>query len=218
MFQIVPMFAVPMVEVQHPDSTALNQQLRALILDLEAQGENYANPNPSMKGARNEVFESDFTFFARNEPPVLALREFCWSALSRAVAQINGYGPEQMARMSLRSHTWFHVTRNGGQFGLHNHPMASWSGVYCVDPGGRSADDPDSGALTFINPTALAHMFNDPANIRMRRPYSPGNLVYQHQPGRLVLFPSWVFHEVQVFRGSGERITIAFNSWFDMTE
>ena len=133
MFQIVPMFAVPMVEVQHPDCAALNQQLRSLILAREAQGDAYANPNPSMKGARNQVFESDFTFFAQNDPPVQALREFCWGALSRAVAQLSGYTPEDMAKISLRSHTWFHITRNGGQFGLHNHPMASWSGVYCVD-------------------------------------------------------------------------------------
>lgn len=218
MFQIVPMFAVPMVETQHPDCRALNEQLRSIVLSQETQGGKYANPNPSMKGPREHLFESDFTFFAQTDPAIQALREFCWGALSRTIAQINGYTPEEMARIKILSHTWFHITRNGGQFGLHNHPMASWSGVYCVDPGDSDPGDKESGALTFINPTALAHMFNDPANVRLRRPYGSGNLVYPFPPGRLVLFPSWVFHQVQVYRGQRERITIAFNCWFEMTE
>ena len=37
MFQILPMFAVPMAEVQHPDCAALNDQLRTIILAREAQ-------------------------------------------------------------------------------------------------------------------------------------------------------------------------------------
>lgn len=218
MFQILPMFAVPMAEVQHPDCAALNDQLRTIILAREAQGDAYANPNPSMRGPRNQVFESEFTFFAQPEAPVQALREFCWNALSRLIAQLSGYGPGEMQRISIRSHTWFHITRHGGQFGLHNHPMASWSGVYCVDPGDSDPADPGSGALTFVNPTGIANMFNDAATVRVRRPYGAGDLVYRFQPGRLVLFPSWVFHHVQLYRGHRERITVAFNCWFDMAE
>jgi hypothetical protein len=218
MFQINPLFAVPFVEVQHPDSDALNRQLRELLLAREAEGPRYANPNPSMKGPREEVFESEFTLFAWPDAPVQALREFCWSALSRAIAQLNGFGPDQMNQLQIQSHTWFHITRPGGQFGLHNHPMASWSGVYCVDAGDSDPGDLNSGALTFVNPMAIAHMFNDPANVHVRRPYSSGNLVYAFRPGRLVLFPSWVFHHVQPYRGTRERITVAFNCWFKLPD
>lgn len=218
MFQIVPMFAVPMVEVQHPDCHDLNRRLRELILSREAQGQRHANPRPSMMGARESLFESDFTFFAEDQGPAAELRTFCWDALSRAIAQLNGYRPDEVARISIRSHTWFHVTRRDGQFGLHNHPMASWSGVYCVDPGDSPPGEPGSGALTFVNPTGLANMFMDPANIRLRKPYSGGDLVYPAHAGRLVLFPSWVFHHVQRYRGTRERITVAFNCWFDMAD
>lgn len=218
MFQINPLFAVPMVETQHPDGAALNAQLRELLLAKETEGARYANPNPSMKGSLAHVFESEFTLFSWPDPPVQALREFCWAALSRAIAQLNSFGPEHMNRLQIFSHTWFHITRNGGQFGLHNHPMASWSGVYCVDPGDSAPDDANSGALTFVNPMAIAHMFNDVANVHVRRPYSAGNLIYPLLPGRLVLFPSWVFHHVQPYRGTRERITIAFNCWFKFPE
>lgn len=218
MFQITPMFAVPMVEVQHPDCAELNRQLRELLLSRAAEGERFANPRPSMQGLRNDLFESDFTMFAWPDPPVQALRDFCWSALSRAIAQLNGFRPEQLNQLQIQSHTWFHITRPGGQFGLHNHPMASWSGVYCVDPGDSPPEDPGSGALTFVNPTGLAHMFHDGANTHVRRPYGSGDLVYPARAGRLVLFPSWVFHHVQPYRGTRERITVAFNCWFKPLE
>ncbi len=35
-------------------------------------------------------------------------------------------------------------------------------------------------------------------------------------PGQLVMFPSWVLHDVKPFEGEGERITIAFNCWFSI--
>lgn len=216
MFQINPLFAVPLVETQHPDPSRLNQELRELFLAQEAEGVRYANPHSLMK-IRPGLFESDFNVFAWPEPAIQSLREFCWNALSRTIAQLNQYGPEQMEKLLIRSHTWFHVTRHGGSFDLHNHPMASWSGVYCVDPGDSPASDTDSGALTFANPMNLAHMFMDAANSRIRRPYGAGDFVYPSQPGRLVLFPSWVLHLVQPYRGQRERITVAFNCWFDLS-
>ena len=40
---------------------------------------------------------------------------------------------------------------------------------------------------------------------------SSGNYAFDLQPGQLVLFPSWVQHQVMPFYGEGERITVAFN-------
>ena len=38
------------------------------------------------------------------------------------------------------------------------------------------------------------------------------------EAGQLVLFPSWVLHDVKPFEGEGERITVAFNCWFGLKE
>ena len=120
--------------------------------------------------------------------------------------------------MEIASHTWFHVTRRGGYFGLHNHPMASWSGVYCVSTGQDDGTQVDSGKLHFSNPLQLANMFIDPANSHLRSPYRMAGRSYRLVPGQLVLFPSWVNHEVLPFQGEGERITVAFNAWFHLDE
>jgi uncharacterized protein (TIGR02466 family) len=217
MFQIVPAFAVPFVETQLPQCESLNAELRALFLAREAEGDRWRNPVTSMR-INPGLYESDFTVFGWPEAPVQALREFCWAALSRAIAQLNGYSAEQMSRLQIFSHTWFHITRRGGFFGVHNHPMASWSGVYCVSPGASDADKPDSGVLHFLNPNQLANMYVDPANNHVRPPYGMGSKRVQFKAGQLVLFPSWVNHEVLPFYGEGERITVAFNCWFRMEE
>jgi len=215
MFQIMPAFAVPFVEVAIPDAAALNAELRTLFLAREAEGAKWRNPHPSMR-INPALFESDFNLFAWPEACVQQLREFCWSALSRLIAQLNGYGPAEMNRIKISSHTWFHVTRDRGFFGLHNHPMASWSGVYCVADGESDATNPDSGVLHFANPLQVANMFVDPANNKLRAPYAMTGRSFRLKPGQLVLFPSWLHHEVLPFQGSGERITVAFNCWFAM--
>src|SRR3546814_2978119 len=58
-----------------------------------------------------------------------------WSSLYGLVGELNGYDDDFLRRLHINADAWFHITRNGGYFGLHNHPMASWSGVYCVDDG-----------------------------------------------------------------------------------
>ncbi len=213
MFQITPAFAVPFVEVELPNADALNQALATLILAREAEGAAYRNPATSMR-INPGLFESDFNFFAWPDQPVQQLRELCWGAMSRAIAQLNGYGAAEMAKLEIASHTWFHVTRRGGWFGLHNHPMASWSGVYCVAAGRDDGTHPDSGVLHFANPLALANMYLDAANQRIRAPYGMAGRSFRLRAGQLVLFPSWVQHEVLPFHGDGERITVAFNCWF----
>ena len=34
-----------------------------------------------------------------------------------------------------------------------------------------------------------------------------------HRAGQLVMFPSWLYHEVLPYHGQRERIVVAFNAW-----
>lgn len=210
-----PAFAVPFGEAYHPDPAALNAKLRALILELEAMGAGYRNPDPVVHQPEG-LFESEFEFFAREEPCVQELRQWVWPSLAEFIRSINPTVAENPAGLRIASQTWFHVTRDGGYFGYHNHPMASWSGVYCVSAGEDDGTNPDSGALHFANPLHLANMFIDAANRKLRPPYSMAGKSFKLKPGQLVLFPSWVNHEVLPFYGRGERITVAFNTWFNL--
>jgi uncharacterized protein (TIGR02466 family) len=211
MFQIQPAFAVPMTFAKLPDAAALNAELQALFLE-RAGDPRYRNLEPYTH--RNAaLFESNFRLFEWPQACVQKLREFCWKVLYGTIRELNGYDLDTLQRLHIACEAWFHVTRRGGYFGPHNHPLHSWSGVYCVAHG---SDDPasDSGKLTMINPHATCTMYVDKANFHMKPPYSMGNRMLRLEPGDLVLFPSWLLHQVLPFEGDEPRITVAFNARF----
>jgi hypothetical protein len=210
-------FAIPFAEAFHPEPGPLNAQLKSLILAREAEGDRYLNKNPSLK-QQPGVFESEFNLFSWPEPCIKALQTFCWGQLGLTVQELNRYSAEQLQRIQIFSHTWFHVTRKPGATITHNHPMASWSGVYCVAAGSPAPEHPESGVLRFHNPHYWSSTFLDAGNMRLAAPYHHGFWNLQLKAGQLVLFPSWIPHEVMPYHGDEERITIAFNCWFGMRE
>lgn len=211
---IITAFAVPIVTVQMESCDALNAELRRFFVECEAHGDKYANPDP-FTHRNTTLFESQFTLFDWRNPAVGKLRDFCVSSLYQAIGELNGYDLQTLQRLHIAHESWFHVTRRGGYFGVHNHPMHSWSGVYCVCQEGDEGNE-DSGKLTFINPFASNTMFVDMASHKLKPPFQIGSIPTRLKPGQLVIFPSWLLHEVTPFEPEGEglRITVAFNSRF----
>ena len=119
-----------------------------------------------------------------------------------------------MDALEMSADAWFHVMRKGSSFGQHNHPMASWSGIYCVDTGYPAGQEPESGEVHFSHPNQTAGMFTDLGVANIRTPWSLKSRRQRLLPGELVIFPSWLVHQVTPYTGDGERITVAFNAWF----
>jgi uncharacterized protein (TIGR02466 family) len=214
---LMNMFAVPFAFSRHPEAPRLNSALRAVVLAMESRGGAAANPRPLTY--RNEaLFESHFDLFRDPDPAVQELKRFCWDQLLAVIGRLNGYDLPTLERLQIYNDCWFHVTRRAGYFGLHNHPNASWSGVYCVDPGRHDPDKPMSGMLSFVNPMIMNTMHMDAGIARLQLPYAPHVANVRLEPGQLVIFPSWVLHDVKPFEGEGERITIAFNCWFTLPD
>ncbi|WP_210244157.1 putative 2OG-Fe(II) oxygenase [Arenimonas fontis] len=214
MYTLSPMFAVPAALAKMPDCAELNRELRELFLVKAAEGDKYRNPEPFTH--RNAaLFESNFRLFDWPQPCVTRLRDFCLANVYRTIRELSGYDTETLRRLHIATEAWFHVTHRGGYFGPHNHPMHSWSGVYCVC---QEGDDPesDSGKLALINPHAMSTMYVDMANFRMKAPYSMANRMIRLSPGDLLIFPSWLLHEVLPYEGDGVRITVAFNARFKL--
>jgi hypothetical protein len=92
--------------------------------------------------------------------------------------------------------------------------MASWSAVYCVRAGDVPADQPGSGVLRLFDPRPGANAYRDPANERLHAMFGLRPLELRLREGQIVVFPSYLFHEVAPYYGSGTRITVATNCWF----
>jgi uncharacterized protein (TIGR02466 family) len=208
---VLPMFPMPFAFDRHPAPGPLNAALRALFLSRE--GQPYRNRDPYTE-RNDELFESRFDLFQWPEPEIAELREVCLSRTLQVVQRLNGYPPERMRTMGIQVESWFHITRRHGFFGVHNHPNASWSGVYCVDAGRPDPGSEDSGKLTFLHPYAASVMYADLGNGALKPPFNVQHVGYVLRPGDLVLFPSGLLHHVTPFDGEGERITVAFNCAF----
>ncbi len=209
---ITPGFATPFVVRRMANPERLNAQLKELFLEREKEGDKWKEPVDTLT-LKVKTFESHFELFNWPERCVQKLKMFCFETLGHTLQQVNGNTPEELANFKIYNHTWFHITRNGGYMGTHNHPMASWSGVYCVDDGGVDENNPDSGNLRFLDPRGSTNMFMDCANNKPQGAFATGVRTYRATPGQLVIFPSYIMHDVSPFTADGTRIVVAFNAW-----
>jgi uncharacterized protein (TIGR02466 family) len=100
---------------------------------------------------------------------------------------------------------WINVMGRDAAHGLHLHPTSTISGTYYVQvPRGAPG-------LKFEDPRLDRFMATPP-----RRPDAPSPWVTVPAiPGQVVLFESWLRHEVPQQRVAAERISVSFNyGWF----
>ncbi len=114
-----------------------------------------------------------------------------------------------LARRKLEmTDCWVNVMSRQVVHGLHLHPLATISGTYYVrTPRGCSG-------LKFEDPRLDRYMAAPPRKSRARRDNQVWVTVPAEQ-GRVVLFESWLRHEVQPNPTKTERVSVSFNySWF----
>lgn len=98
---------------------------------------------------------------------------------------------------------WVNLLRPGGHHAAHIHPHSVVSGTLYV------ALPPGAGAIRFEDPRLglmMAAPTRDPAVEEMR-----SFLTVAPEPGDVLLWESWLRHEVLPHGGKGERISVSFN-------
>jgi len=92
---------------------------------------------------------------------------------------------------------WVNLLKSGGHHGGHIHPHSIISGTFYVEaPKG-------SGAIRFEDPRLP---------LMMAAPPRPDTFVtVEPRPGLLLMWESWLRHEVLPGAGRGERLSISFN-------
>lgn len=101
---------------------------------------------------------------------------------------------------------WVNVMPRGVAHGLHLHPTSTISGTYYVRTPAQSP------GLKLEDPRLDRFMASPP---RRGRGAAGTWVTLPARAGAFVLFESWLRHEVPVYRGRGERVSISFNyGWF----
>jgi tetratricopeptide (TPR) repeat protein len=146
--------------------------------------------------------QTDGHLFQRIEPEIVALREAVRDAAAEHAAQLPPVDPKhpllryRPERIQFTG-AWSVRLLAGGFHSNHVHP-AGWlsSAFYVVLPPDVGRDE--AGWLTLGEPHAELGV-----NVPPHRRVEP-------KPGRLALFPSWMWHGTLPF-GEGERMTVAFD-------
>jgi uncharacterized protein (TIGR02466 family) len=193
---VTPAFPTLIGRSAVPDADAINEGLQALILAEEARWTTVGRSNIGGWHSHTDLLH-------RDAPSVGALTTWITWAVRQMVDATAGPG-RYTGSMSISA--WATICRTGAYHAPHCHPDSAWSGVYYVDAGTESPDQPLSGVLEFLDPRSGVETVTAPGD-----PYGDPFRVRPHA-GLLVVFPSWLYHWVHPYAGQRPRIAVSFNA------
>ncbi len=193
------LFSSILVVHDWPDSEDLNRELQGIILNREhaeeSQGQNRSNAGG---------WQSPGNMMAWTEPAVQTLRHRIETLVFNLIDQIiRDTGQRRQFRLIIDA--WANINRDGDYNVVHTHPNCMWSGVYYVEKGKPDSAIPQNGMLELIDPREAANY------IQIKNTILDGKEFIDNEPGRMLLWPSWMKHMVHPYKGEAERISIAYN-------
>ncbi|OED44621.1 hypothetical protein AB833_01125 [Chromatiales bacterium (ex Bugula neritina AB1)] len=112
---------------------------------------------------------------------------------------------------------WANINPRYGYNRSHSHPDTLWSGVYYIQA------PENCGRISFNDPRSQAQVYTPRMGANANTDSSSWSEVYYGPiPGRLILFPGWLVHEVEpnlsTLEGdAGNRISVSFNIYQSST-
>jgi uncharacterized protein (TIGR02466 family) len=171
---------------------------------------------PSLQKSNIGGFQSIDDFLDRPKPFVFELKKFIVAAFSdyAEFIDLNKF-------KIIISNSWANVNHPGNYNTLHNHPGAMFSGCYYIrnpkDAGIFSAHDPriarEMCQEQYQDLFRKYEEFGDQFHPNNRYAVSHWNV--NPRAGDIVIFPSWLKHEVTQNKSDRARISIAFNIYLE---
>lgn len=198
---LVTLFATPVLIEDLPGAAALSAELARTI---EARERSHPGTQHSNLGG----WQSDWEMDRWGGAAAIKLLAIGRNTANRITTDRQG----RPVSIHWKANMWANVNRTGHGNEFHSHPGSFWSAVYYVDDGGIDADPSLEGELEFMDPRGPGPAMYAPQLAYGNAGLSVGaNEVVRPKSGRLVMFPSWLLHQVRPYRGAARRISIAFN-------
>jgi len=161
------------------------------------------------------LIESPLDLFQKTDnADLLALADWIKHCVRAAVNKVNGPGMA-LERLSVTfTESWFHITNDGGFHDAHVHGNCSWCGIFYLAAGDSDqvaqggTDKAGNGINRFYAHIPTGGYVSDYGSAYLRRGY----VDVQPIDGRLVVFPSFLLHSALPYRGTEDRIVMAFNT------
>ncbi|MEM9014750.1 MAG: TIGR02466 family protein [Pseudomonadota bacterium] len=193
------LFAVSVLETRLADAKNLNAQLLQVITAQKNQSAGMQRSN--INGWHSTTDMLRWGGEAAKSLAIAMLQTV--GAYTRDVGMRDG-----QARFEMAMDMWANVSPRGAANQFHAHAGALWSGVYYVDDGGDS-----TASLVLLDPNFPTNRMYAP-DLQATGPSGesyPSQREFSPEPGKLIIFPSWLTHGVKPHQGARERVSIAMN-------
>lgn len=195
------LFGTPIIVVELPDAAGLNAALSTTILARE-------KTHPGTQHSNLGGWQSDWEMDRWGGAPAIKLLAIGRNTANRITTDRQG----KPVSIAWKANMWANINRTGHGNEFHSHPGSFWSAVYYVDDGGIDADPSLGGELEFMDPRGPGPAMYAPQLAYGSAGLSVGaNEIVRPKAGRMVMFPAWLLHQVRPYKGTQQRISIAFN-------
>ncbi|WP_426542175.1 TIGR02466 family protein [Dapis sp. BLCC M126] len=200
-----------MIESYFPTLIAFQDWLDVISLNTYLKEQIYAWKAKDLEGIERSNVRSMGAWHSKtdmNQRPEFA--EFTERVTLTVQEYFNQLGYDPSWKASCDS-MWANISPKYAYNRSHNHGSTLCSGVYYVqsDPG-------HSGRINFTDPREQAVILPTYTKEALQRSHTWSNVYYDPIPGRIILFPGWLRHDVapNLYNGTGkeaDRISISFN-------
>lgn len=197
-------FPIPVLEIQWGNADKLNAALE-LALYQERSEDHTGIYRSNTAGC----WHSKTDLFQRDKAGPYKMLEQMFAQGFEQMARTNG--KKEGFRLGWDLRAWGMMYRDRGYATPHNHPNCHFAGVYYVRDADQEApkvmatgDRVKPGTLEF-NPPIQHDVWGEWANLAPTARVTP-------KEGKMVIFPSWLFHMVHPVEGDDTRIAIACNA------
>jgi uncharacterized protein (TIGR02466 family) len=190
------LFSTPVFTFRDPVDADLDRELTERMVHESAHAPGIARSN---SGGWHSVPDLS----QRGEPCFQALMQRVVARVQAVVFELAHGQVELRYRFGVQA--WAMVMRTGDHTVVHDHSESHFSVVYYPDVGDAElAQYPDSGKLCFVDPRRGGTVIS---GIDL----FPSQFSITPQAGQLVVFPGWLQHYVQPYRGVRPRVSISCN-------
>ncbi|MBN9091350.1 MAG: 2OG-Fe(II) oxygenase family protein [Reyranella sp.] len=195
------LFGTPIIVVELPDAATLNAALSTTIFEREKS-------HPGTQHSNLGGWQSDWEMDRWGGAAAIRLLAIGRNTANRITTDRQG----KPVSIAWKANMWANINRSGHGNEFHSHPGSFWSAVYYVDDGGIDADPALGGELEFMDPRGPGPAMYAPQLAYGSAGLSVGaNEIVRPKAGRMVMFPAWLLHQVRPYKGTQQRISIAFN-------
>ena len=205
------LWPTPIVTVFLEGSEQLNARLANIILEQEQKivGKGKSTEVAGIKDGLS-AYWLNFNVLNWDYPEIAEFRRIVLEGVREWLKMVDGLGQEdrQLAGISC----WANVLRYGERLTIHHHDPAFVSAHYTVQSGsdGNSLAG-DSGYTVYYRPGFMDRSHGGEAFMAPSPWDDDWRIEKRPVEGRLLLFPSFIRHEVRPYLGQSQRISIAMD-------